>query len=346
MRIARQGDRIVNQLSPQQQLAGMLTGYWVAQALYVAAKLGLADLLKDGPRPAADLAAASASHPRSLYRLLRALASVGVVVEDADQGFALTPLGQVLRRDVPGSQWALAVMSGEEHYHAFGDLLGSIRTGKPAFDKLYGMPVFDYLGRHPEQAKVFDAAMVSVHGRETGAMLDAYDFSGIGVLADVGGGNGSLLTAVLKKYPQMQGLLYDLPGVTERAQTDRAAAGLAERCRVIGGNFFESVPAGADAYLLRHIIHDWDDERATRILRNVSRAMGDGGRLLLVESVLLPGNEPSFAKLLDLTMLVIPGGMERTEEEFRRLFAAAGFQLTRIVPTAAEVSVIEGRKGR
>src|SRR5262249_13337370 len=152
----------------------------------------------------------------------------------------------------------------------------------------YGMPVFDYLGRHPEQAKVFDAAMVSVHGRETGAMLDAYDFSGIGVLADVGGGNGSLLTAVLKMYPSMKGLLYDLPGVAERAQANLAGAGLAERCRVVGGNFFESVPAGADAYLLRHIIHDWDDERATRILQNVGRAMRPGGRLLLVESVLLP----------------------------------------------------------
>jgi O-methyltransferase len=235
-------------------------------------------------------------------------------------------------------------MSGEEHYRAWGELLYSVQTGNPSFEKLYGMPVFEFLSKNIEQAKIFDAAMVGVHGRETAAMIDAYDFSGITVLADIGGGNGSLLTGVLKKYPEMRGILYDLPQVSERARANLQAANLADRCKVIGGSFFESVPKGADAYLMRHIIHDWDDEKATKILGNVHRAMGESGRLLVVEGVVAPGNEPSFTKLLDLTMLTIPGGKERTEKEFRKLYESSGFHLTRIVPTKGEVSVIEGLK--
>jgi hypothetical protein len=322
----------------------LLTGYWVSQALYVAAKLGLADLLKDGPRPSDELAAATHSDPTALYRLLRALASVGVFAEDGGRRFALTPLAERLRSDLPDSQRSLAVMNGEEFYRAWGELLYSVQTGRPAFDKLFGRPVFDYLSQHPEQARVFDAAMVGVHGRETAAMLDVYDFAGIGTLADVGGGNGSLLAAVLRRHPRLRGILFDLPGVVQRARANLEAAGLAGRCHVVGGSFFEAVPGGADAYLMRHILHDWDDERAAAILRNVHRAAPDGARLLAVEGVVPPGNGPSFTKLLDLTMLVIPGGRERTEDEYRRLFAAGGFRLTRAVPTAAEVSVIEGEK--
>lgn len=333
----------MDQLSPQEQMNRMLTGYWISQALYVAAKLGLADLVKDGPRTASDLASATKTHAPSLYRLLRALASVGVFAEDGQGRFSTTPLAECLRSNVPGSQRALAIMTGEEQFRAWGDLLYSVQTGKTAFDKQYGMPVFDYLSKHPEQAKVFDAAMVGVHGRETAAMLDAYDFSDINTLADIGGGNGSLLITVLAKYPKMRGILYDLAGVTERAKAN-LQAGLADRCQVIGGNFFESIPTGADAYLMRHIIHDWDDEKSTKILQNVHRAMGKGGRLLVVEGVIEPGNDPSFGKLLDLAMLVIPGGKERTEEEYRKLYEAGGFRLAKIVPTKGEVSVIEGRK--
>jgi predicted O-methyltransferase YrrM len=256
----------------------------------------------------------------------------------------LTPLAQCLRSDLPGSQHALAIMCGEEHYRAWGELLYSVQTGQTAFDKLYGMPVFDFLSRHPEQAKIFDAAMVGVHGRETAALIEAYDLSGITVLADIGGGNGSLLTGVLQKYPALRGILYDLPAVAQRAKANLQSAGLAERCQVIGGSFFESVPSGADAYLMRHIIHDWDDAKAITILRNVHRAIGKEGRLLVVEDVIPPGNEPSFGKLLDLTMLVVPGGKERTEDEYRALYKAGGFDLTRIVPTKAGVSVIEGEK--
>jgi hypothetical protein len=334
----------MNEPSPQEQISRMLTGYWISQALYVAAKLGLADLLRDGPRPAAALASATKSDPRSVYRLLRGLASLGVFAEDGQHRFALTPLAQCLRTDVPGSQRSLAIMAGEEHYQAFGQLLYSVQTGHIAFDKLYGMPVFAFLQNHPEQAKIFDEAMVGVHGRETAVMLDAYDFSGIGILADLGGGNGSVLTAVLRKYPALRGILFDLPGVVERAKANIQAAGLVERCQVIGGNFFDSVPSGADAYLLRHIIHDWDDEKSSTILQNIHRAMGKDGRLLVVESVIASGNDPSFVKLLDLAMLVIPGGKERTEEEYRRLYEAAGFHLTGIMPTSSEINVIEGKK--
>jgi hypothetical protein len=329
---------------PQQQMAQLITGYWVSQAVYVAAKLGLADLVRDGPRTAEDLARETSTHPPSLFRLLRGLASVGVFAEDGLHRFGLTPLADCLRSDVPGSRRAMAIMAGEEHYAAYGQLLHSVRTGRTAFEQVYGEPVFEFLSKHAGQAELFDRAMVSVHGRETGAMLDAYDFAGIRVLADLGGGNGSVLTAALLKYPSMRGILFDLPGVAERAKADVRGAGLADRCRVVGGDFFESVPGGADAYLLRHILHDWDDERSARILRNVHAVAGEGGRLLVVESVIPPGNEPSFGKLLDLTMLAIPGGRERTREEYESLFRAGGFRLTRVVPTPAEVSVLEGQR--
>lgn len=330
--------------SPPEVMNRMLTGYWTTQALYVAAKLGIADLLEDGPRSADELAQATKAHAPALYRLLRGLASLGVFIEDDAARFGLTPLAECLRSDVPGSQRALAIMSGEEHYQAWGELLYSVQTGRIAFDKLFGMPVFEFLSKNLEQAKVFDAAMVGVHGREAAAMTDAYDFSGIGVLADIGGGNGSLLTTVLKRHPALKGILYDLPGVIERAKGDLQAAGLADRCKAIGGNFFESIPVGADAYLMRHIIHDWDDEKATTILRNVHQAMSTDARLLVVEGVIPPRNDPCFGKLLDLTMLTIPGGKERTEEEYQSLFKAGGFQLTQIIPTKAEVSVLEGKK--
>lgn len=264
-------------------------------------------------------------------------------METDGRRFALTPLAECLRSDVAGSQRSLAIMVGEEHYGSWGELLYSVQTGKPAFDKVYEVPIFEFLAKHPEQARVFDEAMVGVHGRETAAMLEAYDFAAIKVLADVGGGNGSLLTAVLKKYPSLRGILYDLPGVVARAKAglDPAVAG---RCQVIEGDFFKSVPAGADAYLMRHIIHDWDDARSQQILRNIHQVLPASGRLLLVEGVVPPGNAPSFTKLLDLTMLVIPGGKERTEQEYRQLYQSANFTLNRIVPTKAEVSVIEGSK--
>ena len=231
-------------------------------------------------------------------------------------------------------------MSGEEHYQAFGQLLYSVQTGKIAFDKLYGMPVFDFLQKHPEQAKIFDAAMVGVHGRETAAMLDAYDFSAIRVLADVGGGNGSVLTAVLKKHPRHARHPVRPTGLVERAKANIQASGVADRCLVIEGSFFKSVPNARCIPAPAH--HPRLGRSCITILQNIGRAMGKDGRLLVVESVIPPGNDASFGKLLDLAMLAIPGGEERTEEEYRKLYQAAGFQSTRIVPTTAEVSVIEG----
>jgi hypothetical protein len=325
-----------------EHLFHLITGYFASQAIYVAAQLGLADLLVEGPLRADDLAQATATHPRSLYRLLRALASLGVFAEDDDHRFALTPLAEPLRSDRPDSQRPAALMMGGEFFQTWGGLLESIRTGQPAFATLHGQPYFSYLAEHPDQARTFDAAMTALNDRKTLAMLDVYDFSGLRVLADIGGGNGSTLVRILGRHPTMQGLLFDLPGVIDRARVDVERAGMADRCRLVGGSFLETVPGRADVYLLRHIVHNWDDEHAIAILRNLRRAIAPGAKLLVVERVIPPGNEPLFGKLMDLTMLVVHGGIERTDEEFRRLFEAAGLRLSRIVPTAVEVSLIEG----
>ena len=327
---------------PQVVLREMLTGYWTAQAIHAAAVLGVADLLKDGPRTSADLAAVTGTHERSLYRLLRALVSVGVFAEEAPGHFGLSPLAECLRTDAVNSVRAMAIMTGSEHYHSWGDLLYSIRTGQTAFEHLYGQPIFPYLATHPEAAQVFDDAMTAIHGAETAAMLDAYDFGPFQTLVDVGGGNGSLLTAALQRYPALRGILFDRADVVDRARPLLKAAGLEERCPAVAGSFFSSVPAGGDAYLMRHIIHDWNDVLALSILRNCRQVMPVGGRLLLIESVIPPGPGASWSKFLDLNMLVIPGGMERTEAEYRDLLALAGFRLERIVPTRTEICLIEG----
>jgi hypothetical protein len=329
-------------LSPRDRLNHLIIGYWLSQGVYVVAKLGIADLLKAGPLHVDVLAEKTGMHAKSLHRLLRALASVGVFEETHDHVFASTPTADLLRGDVEGSQKAMAVMMGEEHYAAWGELLEAVRTGRETFTKIYGKPVFEYLSEHPEKAAIFDDAMVSVHGRESSAFVDVYDLSNAQVVADIGGGNGSLLCTILARYPKMMGTLYDLPHVVGRANARVEAAGLADRMHLVDGDFFESVPVGADVYTLRHIIHDWEDDRATRILQNVRAAMKPTAKLLVLESVIPTGNEPSFGKLLDLTMLVIPGGQERTADWFRRLFQASGFRLTRIVPTPAEICVVEG----
>jgi ubiquinone/menaquinone biosynthesis C-methylase UbiE len=216
-----------------------------------------------------------------------------------------------------------------------------VQTGQTAFEKLFGQPIFQYLAAHPQQARIFDEGMVGVHGAETKAMLDAYDFSRFATLVDVGGGNGSLLMVTLQRHASLRGILFDRPDVIERARAGVKAAGLENRCTLMGGDFFETAPPGGDAYLMRHIIHDWNDEQCRTILRRCRKVVRPTGKLLLIESVIPPGNDPSFAKLLDLTMLVIPGGMERTETEYRELLASAGFRLERIVPTASVIHVIE-----
>ena len=311
----------MTETSPSQQLDQMITGYWTSQAIYAAAKFGIADLLTDGPRTVEQLAEASSTNSDALYRLLRALASIGIFSEISPKEFSLPPLAEPLRSDVDGSKRALALMSGNEQFRAWGEIAYSIQTGNSAFDKVFGKPIFDYLSETPEMARIFDAAMTGIHGRETGDVLDAYDFSGVEVLADIGGGNGSNITSILQQYPAMKGVLFDLPYVVDRARERVEAAGVSNRCQLIEGNFFESVPEGADAYLMRHIIHDWDDEKSLTILRNCHSAMPANSKLLVVESVIPPGNERFAGKFLDLVMLLIPGGKERTEAEFPKLLS-------------------------
>ena len=331
--------------SAEQNLQRLLTGTWISQMLYAAAKLRLADHLAGEPMSAEDLAPAVGVQAEPLYRLMRALAGEGVFAEDEHRRFSLTPMAELLRSDAAGSKHAMAIMLGEEHHAAWGQILYSLQTGKPAFDHVYGKPVFDYLAEHPEAARVFDAAMTAVHGSETAQMLSAYDFSSVKTLADIGGGNGSLITMVLQRYPKLKGILYDIDHVVARAKPRLEAAGVADRCQVIAGNFFESVPKGADTYLMRHIIHDWDEARCIQILKHVRAVLPTGGKLLLIEAVVPMGNEPSFGKLIDINMLVMPGGKERTADEYKALYAAAGFKLSRIVPTAGAMSLIEGMAG-
>jgi hypothetical protein len=337
-------EEFMTQPTAPQQIAELIHGYWKSQAVYVAAKLGIADLLAERPRTAEQLADVTPAHAPSLYRVLRALAGIGIFAEGEDGRFSMTPLAEPLRRGVPGSKWAMAVMMGEEHFHVWGDLIFTVETGQTAFDRIYGMPIFEFLTENEEKGRIFDEAMSGIHGQETGGILEAYDFSGIDVLADIGGGNGTKLITVLQKHPAMKGILFDLPPVVERASRRVEEAGVADRCELVGGNFFEQVPGGADAYVMRHIIHDWDDEKSLAILRNCHAAMPDDGKLLVVESVIPPGNEPFMGKWLDLAMMLIPGGKERTEAEYRTLYQQAGFELQRIIPTSLEVSVIEGRK--
>lgn len=321
----------------------LLAGGWLTHALSLVAEIGIADLLIGGPRAGEELASATGMHEPSLYRVLRALSGAGIFQEGADGRFQMTPAAEGLRSDVPGSLRAFAIMLGQEwHWRAWGDFPNSVRTGQSAFEHLYGMTNFEYWAQHPEALASFDEAMTSRSYEENNAVVAAYDFSGIGTLVDVGGGQGSFLADILQAHEHMRGVLFERPEVAEGARGLFESRGLQGRCSVAPGDFFEAIPPGGDAYVLKKVIHDWDDERASTILRNCRRAMPANGRLCLVEAVVPAGNVPSFAKLLDLLMLVwTPGGKERTEEEHRALLAGAGFELKRTVPTASGVSVLE-----
>jgi O-methyltransferase domain/Dimerisation domain len=332
----------LKELAPQAGLMKLTTGHWITQGVFVAAKLGIADLLQDGPQSSGDLAQSTGTNPRALYRLLRALASVGVFAEGGDGRFALTPMSECLRADTPGSMRAWVLFTGEPYaFQPWGELLDSVRTGQTAFDRVHGMGIFEYYARHPEQGKIFDAAMTGSAGPEIAAVIADYDFSGIGTLVDLGGGHGSFLGTILKAYPAIKGVLAEMPAVIDGARRHFEAAHLADRCEVVPINFFESVPTGGDAYVMKRIIHDWDDERSITILKNCHQAMAGKGKLLLVEMIIPPGNDPEFGKWLDIAMLVFSGGCERTEREYRDLLTTAGFRLTRIVPTRSSASVIE-----
>jgi O-methyltransferase domain/Dimerisation domain len=326
---------------PPVALLQMMTGYWVSQALYVAAKLGVADLLAEGPKPVEELAAATQTDAPSLRRVLRALASVGVFTESRPGTFALTPLAALLRTGTPDSMRALAIMYAEEQYRAWGDILHSVQTGKTAFEKQFGTSYFAYLAQHPEADHVFNEAMTGYTTQLVGAVVDAYDFSPFKTVVDVGGSYGTLLAAILRSHPAARGILFDQPHVVAAAGGQLVAAGVVERCTTVGGDFFVEVPAGGDAYVLAQILHDWDDERSVAILQQCRRAMPAHGKLLVVELVLPRGEEPFFGKWLDLHMLVMLGARERTATEYDALFRAAGFALTRVVPTAAGASIVE-----
>ena len=324
-----------------EHLTRIMNGAALSRAISTIAELGVADFVQTGqPQPVEHLARATKTHEPSLYRILRFMASHGLFQETGNRRFDHTPLSAALRTDAPGSYRA-----GAQLFHhlfaAWDGLHHSIQTGEPGFNKVFGTPIFDYIQAHPEMGPVFDAGMTSLNSYETPAMLDAYDFSGINVLADIGGGNGSLLIAMLARYPNMKGLLFDLGHVVGRAKEKLKAAGLAERCSVIEGSFFKSIPAGADAYLFRHIIHDWTDEQSIQILRNCRNVIPANGKLLIADCVVPAGNAQCPSKDMDITMLAFPGGQERTEAQFRSLLKASGFELKSITPTTTMITVVE-----
>jgi hypothetical protein len=330
-------------LPPPMQLFLMSEGVVVSTALSLAAELGIADLLADGPRSSEELAQTTSTHPRSLHRVLRLLSSVGVFTEVKPGRFALTSLGECLRTGVPGSMRSWLRMVGlKVWFHTYGDALYSVRTGEPAFARTNGAELFDYLATHPEEGEIFNSAMSDFGQGVAAAVLQGYDFSEVDTVIDVGGGNGSFISAILRANPRMTGILFDLPHVAEGARKSIAEAGLANRCECAGGDFFKSIPAAGDAYVLRWIIHDWNHDRALTILRNCRQAMKRTARLLLVETVIPVGDEPHPGKLVDFVMLTALGGQERTATEYERLLDEAGFRLTRIVPTPSPMSVVEG----
>ena len=329
----------------------LIAGFRISRILYVAARLGLADLLRDSPADSAALASVTGTHAPSLYRLMRALASIGVLAEDEQHRFSLTALGNSLRSDVPDSlrEWAIFAL-GDEHFLAWGELMHCVRTGDIAFNHVFGTDVWTYRAAHAEHAAIFDSAMAQLVKSYDASLVAAYPFAAIDKLVDVGGGDATLLVAILQANPAMHGVLFDLPHVIERARVRIAQAGLSDRCEVVAGDAFAAVPTGGDAYLLSRVIHDWDDESAIAILNACRRAIGDEGRVLLVErlmparAVVSPAAQAS--SLSDLTMLVMNGGRERTEAEYRKLLDGAGLALAAIVPIETGASVLEARLGR
>jgi hypothetical protein len=327
-------------LPPRKILAQMLVGNQIQQAIHVAAKLGLADHLRDGPRQVEELARAAEAHPAALRRLLRALASFGIFAEDDDGRFQLTPLADLLRRGVPDSMHAFALWSGGVSYQTFGGLEYSVRSGQPAFEQIHGMEFFAYLARHPEVGAHFDDLM-AWNTAPVAAVVAARDFARVGTLVDLGGGRGDLLAAVVKAHPGLRGVLVDHPRVQAAAQRTLQAAGVADRCTFLTADLFTSELPRGDVYLLKSVVHGLDDTHAARLLARCREGLGVAGRLILVEFVLPPGNEAFPGKLMDLLMLVGGHGRERTAEEFHSLLAAASFRVDEIATTRYGYSLLE-----
>jgi hypothetical protein len=325
-------------------MRSLITGYWISQAIYAAARLGLADLVADGPKSAADIATAAGARPEPVARLLRALASVGVFRQTKAGTFARTALSDTLRTGVPQSMKSLALMTCRGyHWMPWSNLTEGITNGSVPFDDLNGMKIFEYLEGHPDDLRVFSEAMTSVSGVENPAIAAAYDFSRFKTLVDVGGSHGHMLAEILREHPRLEGILFDQPRVIESAREagHLTAKGVAPRVSFSSGSFFEDVPAGADGYVMKYVLHDWSDDLCVEILSNCRGAMAPGGRVLVVDSVIAPGNEASWGKLLDLNMLVVTGGKERTAKEFAELFARADLELKKIHPTACDLSIVE-----
>jgi len=335
-------EQLEPEVRPALRLMQFITGHWVAAAVYAAARLKLADLLEGGPKTSDDLAEAVGAHKSSVYRVMRALATLGIFDEIAPKRFKLTELGDLLRSNHPESMRPMALFQGAPpHWKGWGSFLHSIQTGKPAFEHTHGMGFFDYCETDAEFAEAFNGAMTAMSAIAAGAVVEEYDFSTIRKLVDVGGGHGYLISQILKRYPQLQCGLIDLPSVVPGAMSALEKAGLSDRCEVVGGSFFDAVPR-ADAYIAKNIIHDWDDEHAQTILKNMRTAMDGNGKVLLVELVVTPKDKDATAVLIDLEMLhATHGGRERTEAEFAELFASSGLRLHRVVRTKSPFSVLE-----
>jgi hypothetical protein len=326
----------------QHQLIRMATAHWVSRLLYVAAQMNLADHLADGSKTADEVAWSTAADAPSLYRVMRTLASLGLFTEDHSHRFSLTPLGEALKTGTLGSvRTSVLTLAGDLSTKSLDHLLYSVQTGKSGFERAFGMPFFDWLANHPTDASMFSETMVGVHGAEPAAVAAAYDFSEFETIIDVGGATGNFLASILDRHSRPRGILFDLPHVVRDASALIQASRLADRIRIEAGNFFESVPAAAGAYLLSHIIHDWSEVQCLTILGNCRRAMKPNSPLLIIEMVLPTGNTPHPGKMLDIVMLTITGGQERTEPEYRALLDKAGFRLTRVVSTESAVSIIE-----
>lgn len=329
-------------LPPHVQLIQMAVGSWVAAIIYAAAKLGLADLLADGPKTAGELAPLTGTHTPTLYRFMRTLASLGVLTEQEGGRFSLTPLGWALQTGAPGAaRSTVLAFCGPAFSRSWEHILYSLETGKTGFEKANGMPVFDHLAQHPEEASHFSDAMVGYHGSEPPTVAEAYDFSDAGTVVDVGGATGNMLAAILSRHAGPRGVLFDRPHVVGDARRLLESRGVLDRVTIDSGNFFDRVTEGGDVYVLSHIIHDWNEDQCLTILGNCRRAMKPAGRLLIVETVLPPGDTPHQGKLQDMVMLVIPGGQERTKAEYADLLDKAGFRLNRVVPTTSVVSIVE-----
>ncbi len=326
---------------PHAQMIQMGTAAWVSAIVSTAAEVGLADQLATGPKSAEELAGPMKLHAPSLYRFMRTLAGLGILTEQEAQRFALTTLGETLRTGAPGSARATLLAFNTVLWRGWEEMSNSLATGKPGFDKTFGMPLFEYLGQHPGLASHFSEAMVGFHNAEPPAVAKAYDFSTFTTIVDVGGATGNMLAAILSAHAGPRGVLFDLPHVVADAPALLGANRVADRVTIEKGSFFEVVPAGGDCYVLSHVIHDWSEDACLTILRNCRTAILPGGRLLIVEMVLPAGDTPHPGKVLDMVMLVFPGGQERTEAEYASLLARAGFRLNRVVPTASAVSIVE-----